>query len=344
MVRRLPTPRELAGRRVIQITPRDRRILQAVYKHGFMTVEQIELAFFPPPAARTSPSSAAYERVRQLWLWGYLERVELPVPRMLGGRLPCLFALGRKAVSVVAADLGKGTRPVHQRRLDRLDDQNIDHDLKAAAFWAHLRALIRGKKVKSWHWTSERDIKAERRRIKDPETNKWLPVIPDGEFRLVYPSGDVQYCFLEIDMDSMPEKRIRQKMRAFDLYLTRAMRPPDVLDCVEAVAAHLAYAPTVPVPTQRQFLAWTFGEPKVGGSCQMPDCRLPKELPHPWHEVPDDRVQHKFGHALQDLLLDALRHKCPVNRGLGMPLIHGLSGNVHVRHIIVGNPYVYYPS
>lgn len=224
MVRRLPTRQELAHRRVIQITPRDRHILRSVYKHGFMTVEQIELAFFPPPASRTSPSSAAYDRVRQLWLWGYLERVELPIPRMLGGRQPCLFALGRRAVSVVAADLGKGKRPVHQRRLDRLDDQNIDHDLKAAAFWAQLRALARGKRVKNWYWTSERDLKAEQRRIKDPETNKWLAVLPDGEFRIVYPSGDVQLCFLEIDMDSMPEKRFCQKMRAFDLYLTHAMR------------------------------------------------------------------------------------------------------------------------
>jgi len=224
MVRRLPTRQELAQRRAIQITPRDKHILLAVYKHGFMTVEQIELAFFPPPAARTSPSSAAYERIRQLWLWGYLERVELPVPRMLGGRQPCLFALGRRAVSVVAAELGKGKRPVHQRRLDRLDDQNIDHDLKAAAFWAQLKALARGTRVKTWYWTSERDIKAEQRRVKDPDSNRRLPVLPDGEFRIVYPDGDVQLCFLEVDMDSMPEKRFREKMRAFDLYLNEALK------------------------------------------------------------------------------------------------------------------------
>ena len=119
--------------------------------------------------------------------------------------------------------------------------------------------------------------------------------------------------------------------------------PPDVLSRVTAVAAHLAYAPRAGIEMQRKILAWTWGEPKIGGSCQMSGCKLPKELSHARSEVPDDRVHHKFGHALEDLLLDPLRHKCPVNRGLGMPLIQGRLGYAHVRHLIVGNPYVYYP-
>ena len=203
------------------ITPRDQEILQAVYHHGFLTVEHIELAFFPPSDTRTSSSSAAYDRTRCLWLWNYLEKVELPVARMLGGRLPCLFAIGTRAVSTLAASLGSGTRPVHERRLDRLDDRNIDHDLKAASFWANLTVLTRSATlIQEWRWTAERDIRAQKRFVVDPDTGKGVTIAPDGEFRIVYPDGAIQLGFLEVDMGTLPLRRFRKKMRGYDLYLS----------------------------------------------------------------------------------------------------------------------------
>ena len=79
-VRRLPTPEEIAARSPIVLTERDRQLLVAVHRHGFMTTDLVELAFFPPVAeSRSSASSKAYEHLRDLWLWAYLERVELPV-------------------------------------------------------------------------------------------------------------------------------------------------------------------------------------------------------------------------------------------------------------------------
>src|SRR5437588_11867867 len=71
--------------------------------------------------------------VWDLWLWGYLERVELPVARVLGGRRPFLYALGRQGVAYVEQRLGTATLPVQPRRLDRLDHVFVEHDLKAAA-------------------------------------------------------------------------------------------------------------------------------------------------------------------------------------------------------------------
>ena len=41
------------------------------------------------------------------------------------------------------ASLASDTGPVQRRRLDRLDDVFVDHDLRVAAFWAHLRAHLR---------------------------------------------------------------------------------------------------------------------------------------------------------------------------------------------------------
>src|SRR5947208_2902666 len=51
MRRRVPSPAELAHQPPIELTARDRRILGAVYTHGFLTTELIELAYFPPPPA-----------------------------------------------------------------------------------------------------------------------------------------------------------------------------------------------------------------------------------------------------------------------------------------------------
>src|SRR5215510_4219937 len=90
IIRCRPTDAELARREPMVVMERDREILYAVHQHRFLTTELIELAYFPQPAtgARVSECSRAYERLRQLWLWGYLERIELPVARQLGGRRP----------------------------------------------------------------------------------------------------------------------------------------------------------------------------------------------------------------------------------------------------------------
>jgi hypothetical protein len=73
MVRRLPTAQELSTRSPIVLTGRDREILVGVHLYGFLTTDIVELAFFPQMAKeRCSSSSRAYQRLRELWTWGYL--------------------------------------------------------------------------------------------------------------------------------------------------------------------------------------------------------------------------------------------------------------------------------
>ncbi len=71
LVRQQPTKAELATRSPIVLTVRDHAILTAVYTHGCLTVDLIELAFFPSASTtgRRSPSSRVHDRLRQLWLW-----------------------------------------------------------------------------------------------------------------------------------------------------------------------------------------------------------------------------------------------------------------------------------
>lgn len=144
MLRQSRTKAELAKRTPIVLTDTDKDILRAIHTHGFLTTELIELAFFPEPSpGRRSPCSRAYERLQQLWRWGYAERIEPPIARSIGGRRPYLYALGRRGEPVVAQALGQSSTHVQRRRLDRLSSLFVDHDLKIAAFWANLVALLR---------------------------------------------------------------------------------------------------------------------------------------------------------------------------------------------------------
>ena len=218
------TKAELAKRTPIVLTDRDKGILTAIHTHGLLTTELIELAFFPEPSdGRRSPCSRAYERLQQLWRWGYAERVELPVARSLGGRSPYLYALARRGEPVVAQRLGPGAGRAQRRRLDRLSSVFVDHDLKIAAFWANLVALLRSTRAGLGRWLPERELRAGKVRVQDPRTGWWLPVLPDAAFEVVYPDGFVQGCLLEVDMGTLTLKRFRRKLRAFELYLAQGL-------------------------------------------------------------------------------------------------------------------------
>jgi len=219
-VRRLPSPAELKKRSPIVLTERDRQLLSAVHLHGLLTTDLIELAFFPPQQEfRTSASSKAYERLRELWLWGYLERIELPVARVLGGRRPFLYALGRHGVPVVELEAGTRTEPVQPRRLDRLDHVFIDHDLQAAALWANVQAQLRERRGCTCRWLGERELRAKRMQVRlrsRTGDDYWAPFLPDAYFEITYPTGHVQVALVEIDMGTLTLRRFERKVQAFE--------------------------------------------------------------------------------------------------------------------------------
>src|SRR5437762_3387031 len=201
MALRRPTRAEIARRQPIVLTPRDKLILKAMHTHGLLTTAIVERADFPaPPQGRRSRCSQAYLRLDLLWRWRFADRIEPPVCRLLGGRRPYLYALGDRGVPVVQAMLRDGAQPVRRRRLERMVDVFVDHELAIARFWANLVALLRGSRVRRWTWTSERRLRAAKLRVKDPDTNRWLPVLPDACALIRYPTGEVQCCFIEVDM------------------------------------------------------------------------------------------------------------------------------------------------
>jgi hypothetical protein len=192
----------------------------ALFTHGFLTVELIELAYYPSrsPTGRRSPSSSAHDRLRQFWLWGYLDRVELPVSRQ-AGRRPLLYTLGSRGIPLVEAQRPPGNFRVQRRRLDRLAGLVDEHDLHLATFWAHLMALLGTTRITDLRWIPERELRARRLRVRDPQSGNWLPVLPDAYIELEYPGDLVQCSFLEVDLGTLTLARFRRKLRAFEAYL-----------------------------------------------------------------------------------------------------------------------------
>ena len=224
LLRCVPNANDLAHRTPFVLTSRDEELLQAVYDHGFLTAEIVELAFFPPfhAGGRRSPSSCAYERLRQLWLWGYVERVELPSTRR-SGRRPYVYAIGKRAIPVLTARLGVSAGAVQQRRIGRLDDRSVDHDLQAARLWAALRRHVPTTRITRFRWLAERALRARRMRVTPHGSRFPLPFLPDGYAELDYPDGAVQCCVVEVDNGTLPLRRFRRKLAGFEAFLDQGL-------------------------------------------------------------------------------------------------------------------------
>jgi hypothetical protein len=215
---RRPTSAELAGRVQFVITDRDQDMLAAVATHGFLTVELLSLAFYPLQAGPLAVSARAYWRIRQLWLWGFLERVELPVPRGFKGSKPSLYMLGVQGVPYADRRLEPGVSAI-VRRVDRLDAASVPHNLVTAALWTNLVAALHGTNGTVSRWIPERVLRGKKIVLRDPDDNYRLPVLPDAYFELSYNAdATVQACFLEADMGTLTRERFRRKVRAFQLY------------------------------------------------------------------------------------------------------------------------------
>ena len=215
---RRPTATELARRVQFAITDRDQDMLAGVATHGFLTVELLSLAFYPLQAGPLAVSARAYWRIRQLWLWGFLERVELPVPRGFKGSKPSLYMLGSQGRPFADRRLEPGVSAI-VRRVERLNAASVPHNLVTAALWANLMAALHGTNGTVSRWIPERVLRGKKIVLRDPDNNYRLSVLPDAYFVLSYDAGaDVQPCFLEVDMGTLTRERFRRKLRAFQFY------------------------------------------------------------------------------------------------------------------------------
>ena len=104
----------------------------------------------------------------------------------------------------------------------------IDHHLAIADFHLSLElATERSSTFRLVDWTSEVELRQVPMKVTDPLTRRSITVIPDGAFVLSLPDGTEQRFRLEVDMGTIPPKRLRTKLRGY--LATKANRSTPIL-------------------------------------------------------------------------------------------------------------------
>jgi len=94
----------------------------------------------------------------------------------------------------------------------------MEHTLAIARLWASLEAALLDTDLRLGSWTGEAQLRRWDKRVFDREVHRWVPVRPDGYFRLWRSKGCSLPCFVEVDMGTETNGRFAQKMTAYQVY------------------------------------------------------------------------------------------------------------------------------
>ncbi len=208
---RMPVHRRVAVPSAMEITKRDRQIIQAVWQYRLLRRDQIQTLYFPS-------RNTANRRLNHLYQHGFLQRILSPV-RMGEGSPQAMYALDRQGVEFIALAQGIPKAEVRWNKKEAqaslLFLQHTLHlnDVRIAMTQAaqqHGHQIIR--------WLDEREIKKMRERVPVPgKRRRNLPVTPDAFFE--HKIGEKRNgFFLEMDMGTMALRRFKDKVRAYLIY------------------------------------------------------------------------------------------------------------------------------
>jgi hypothetical protein len=210
---RLPIHRRVADPPAMQLTPRDRQVVQTVYEYRFLRREQIETLLFPS-------RNTANRRLKHLFQHGFLKRL-LPPVRLGEGRPQPIYALDERGADLIAAQGDVSREEIRWRKKDnRTSYLFLDHTLNNNTFRIAVTLAAKKQGYRILRWLDERDIKTLGERVPAPGKQvRYLPVTPDAFFEIDL--GDRQAgFFLEMDMGTMANRRFKDKVRAYILYKT----------------------------------------------------------------------------------------------------------------------------
>ena len=167
------------------LQPRDRQLLQSVYRHRYLLAEHVRQLHFPKASLRV-----AQQRLRRLWEHCYLDRLFLPLSG--NGRVtlsPPLYSLAIEGARVVGADLN--IPPAHIPHTPRQNARGyatllhhlVATDLLVAAECCNTENL----RVVTMRETAMRQALVAAR-----QSGRWRAsaIIPDGALTL-FPRGNV---------------------------------------------------------------------------------------------------------------------------------------------------------
>src|SRR5215208_4000807 len=212
------------------ITPRDIKILQLVYAYDTCSADHLCARFFSasPTPGRYGPQVTCYRRVARLRQAGYLTAYRLPSLSGMGsGKL--LLGLGPKGRKLLAEYLQLPRSQLKQ--LKQVVTPVLGaHHLAVCDVRLALELACEGRPGVSLDWVSERELRNQPiTRVKDPRpqpegvTAPDIPLIPDGQLTITLPEGAEQTFQLEVDLGTIPAKRMLSKLAG---YLALAMDSP----------------------------------------------------------------------------------------------------------------------
>lgn len=202
-----------------------------VYRYDGCLIRHLYRRFWPksdkPFGARNSCYRVVQGLVAQQWFQG----VRLPSLTGIGaGHL--FLTLGPKGRQLVAEQLGLSRSDL--QRLRKIETPfAAAHHAAICDFRLELElACERTGRAELAEWVPERRLRTPPiLKVKDPrpsydaEAPAMIPLIADGEFSVVIADGRSQSYRLEIDMGTIPSKRIRARLRAYLAHADKDDRP-----------------------------------------------------------------------------------------------------------------------
>jgi hypothetical protein len=194
----------------VQLTERDRRLLQMVARYRAVTIAQLRRRFFATPGGR----SAGYARIKRLVQAKYLLAQRLGSLSGIGSG-KTLLTLGRPGQRLVTGLPDDASPRVGRApRLRALG--TIAHHLAIGDVRLSLElAVEQSRRFRRIAWRPEHELAAAPLRIPDPESGQTFTGIPDGALQLELCDGRTQSFLVELDRGTIPGTRLRPKLRAY---------------------------------------------------------------------------------------------------------------------------------
>lgn len=199
-----------------RMQPRDIQIIEAVFRHRFLTVSHIY-------ALLGGSESKLAVRCRFLWQDGYLERPKALRPTKLLTE-EIVYALGKKGAQLLDELRKKGElvlqylKPtVDIGQLDWAETPKkqigwpyIDHQLGIATFMTAMQLAAEAKSIRL-QWDGH--FNRQQHRITVP--GEGVNFLPDAYFTLEVPERGVAHHYLELDRGSLSLKRMYEKYERY---------------------------------------------------------------------------------------------------------------------------------
>lgn len=195
----------------MQLTDRDKEIIEAVYQYRVLRQDQVQALFFGSQAA-------AQRRLAHLYHHGFLERQFLLVK---GGMMnsQILYLLDRRGEELLRAE--GGLDDLQWKRSDnQVGQEFLEHTLAINQFRVNVTLACRqlGYELLLWHSESQLKQDYDRVTVRNPRgRNREVPIVPDSYFALQTPRGRTHF-FLELDRGKMTTKRFQSKIEGYLAY------------------------------------------------------------------------------------------------------------------------------